>query len=486
MKKSLLAATLLAAGATITVVSQAEAQGGPSPLQGQLIAPPGATPGANNNNNSFGTARPGASAVPTPGNIVIHLNARVTIQYYQGWNSLMNAVPGFQTTSNQMSSWARLYPGVDGMAANGLRYGAAIELRTNFGGAITPNLGNAPASGASAYSQTQTIYLRRAFAYLGTNDIGIVRVGEGDGVITLFDGGRTTMQGITPTASFNGSDLGAAIGGNSAAPWAFLSATGDEYDAQNIVYLSPSFAGFDFGLQYTPSAFNALAGCAVPASTCANLITSGTAADGARFKDMYQAGVRYNGALGPVSILAYGAYVGSGHVNFSGTPAQARTQVGAPAGSSWNGQFENLSVGSMGAALTYAGFTVAGNYVTGAINGRWSLKPSGGANTNAWITGLIYRTGPLTVGTAFQMVNSQGAVAMTGLTQRQEYAVDVGVSYALAPGIVIWSDFIYQYRKQSGWNFATNAANGVGAGGTAGTNNSVQGRGFVVGTQVTW
>src|SRR5690349_6271422 len=147
MRKYLLASAF-ALGAVGTIGS-AFAQAGPSPLQGQLVAPPGAVPGANNNNNSFGTARPGAAAVPTPGTLVIHLNARVTVEYVQAWNSVTNqAVPavgagsGFKASGNEMAMYARLYPGVDGMAANGLRYGAAIEIRNNFGAPTTGSNNN--------------------------------------------------------------------------------------------------------------------------------------------------------------------------------------------------------------------------------------------------------------------------------------------------------------------------------------------------------
>ena len=66
MKKALLAGVF-----TIGAVGSAFAQGGmndlPNPMTGSMVMKPGPTPGANNNNNSFGTARPGASAVPTPG-----------------------------------------------------------------------------------------------------------------------------------------------------------------------------------------------------------------------------------------------------------------------------------------------------------------------------------------------------------------------------------------------------------------------------------
>jgi len=98
----------------------------------------------------------------------------------------------------------------------------------------------------------------------------------------------------------------------------------------------------------------------------------------------------------------------------------------------------------------------------------------------AWLVGAQYQVPgvPLIIGTAFASIDSQGAVATTGLTQRHEYEYNVGGSYTLAPGMVLFADYIYQNRKQSGWNFQTGA---VGA-----ANNSVQGQGFVFGTQMTW
>jgi len=448
-----------------------------NPMTGQLIAKPGAFVGANNANNQVGTARTGTSGVPTPGTMVIHLNGRVMVQYYQGWNSLMNAAPGFSTNSGSMSSWLRLYPGMDAMAANGLRYGAAMEIRQNFGPAANGGGAN-PNSGGGAYSTTQTLYNRRSFVYLGTNELGIIRAGLGDGLISLFDGGRTTMQTFTPNSVLNGSDLQTAIGGNTSPPWIFMSGSADEYDTQKFVYLSPNFSGFDFGLQYSPQAFNSLSGCTLPASTCANLQTSGTALDGQRYTNMIAGGVRYNGAVGPINLLAYGVYTYAGHVNYSGTAAAARAAVGAPAGSSWSGSFDNLNYGSMGVAMTYAGVTVGGNFITGAINGRGATKPSGGANANAFVTGIQYAKGPLTVGIAYEYIDSQGAVAMAGLTQRKEYAIDIGASYTLAPGLMLFADYIYQNRKQSGFNFGTNTAGAA--------NNQVQGQGVVFGTQVSW
>lgn len=398
----------------------------------------------------------------------------------------MNEPAGTARTSNQMSTWMRLYGGADGMTANGLRYGGSWEVRTNLSGAsLTPPI-NAPTSQAGATTNLQTLFVRRAFVYAGTDDLGIIRFGMADGLISLFDSGRTTLQGYSPTGNLNGSDLQTAVGGSSVIPWAFLSGSGDEYSTQKIVYLSPNFSGFDFGLQYSPAAGNALAGCGVTSSACSNLTSSTVAADGARYKDMVAAGVRYSGALGPVNVYGYGVYSYAGHVAYNGTAAAAQAAAGAPAGSTWNGQYDNLNFGSAGLAVTYQGFTVGANFLGGAVNGRMAARPSGGAGTTAWLIGAEYKFSslPLAIGGVFISVDSQGAVAMTGQSQRHEYGASFGGSYTLAPGMVLFADYLYQNRKQSGWNFATSAANAPGAG--RNTNSATQGQGFVFGTQMTW
>ena len=90
----------------------------------------------------------------------------------------------------------------------------------------------------------------------------------------------------------------------------------------------------------------------------------------------------------------------------------------------------------------------------------------------------MYRTGPWAFGVQYENIDSQGAVAMAGLTQRHEYAFSFGGSYRLAPGMVLFADYLYQNRKQGGFNFATNAPGAA--------NNTVQGQGFVFGTMMTW
>ena len=51
--------------------------------------------------------------------------------------------------------------------------------------------------------------------------------------------------------NFNGGDNQNVPGG--APPFWFLSQAGNEYGNSKVVYLSPQFAGFDFGFQWAPN-----------------------------------------------------------------------------------------------------------------------------------------------------------------------------------------------------------------------------------------
>ena len=147
----------------------------------------------------------------------------------------------------EIASFARLYFGADGMATNGLRYGAGIEIRENFSGQPS-------GASASAYSSLETLFVRRAFTYVAGANWGILRAGQADGVIGIFDNGVTTFQ-FLPTGNLNGGDL-QTLPANTVPPFWFLGQAGNEYGNAKLVYMSPQIAGFDFGLQYAPNTSN--------------------------------------------------------------------------------------------------------------------------------------------------------------------------------------------------------------------------------------
>ncbi len=496
MRKLLLAsAALLGASGGLALAQTAH------PNQGQLAAPYGAGPAANNNNNVYGTANtptgaaaagplstlyaPNTDAVPAPGTVVIRLNGRVEVDVGAAFTSVdkgVGANAGYKVNPIGISSYMRLYPGFDGVAANGLRYGASIELRENWLASGTP------ATGASGNTSGQTVFVRRAFTYLASDKAGIVRFGQTDGVIGLFDncifysgcwdaGLGNANGGINQTIS---TQNGSAI------PFVWLSQAGAEYGNQKIVYLSPQYFGFDFGLQYAPNMGNNnqnSPGCGQANATCINL-TSGN--DATRWFNQVGAGLRFQQAFGAVDLKAYGFYETASKENLTVGAYLAPGLATRSAGAVTNIRYDNLSFYKAGLAVTALNVTAAVDYIGGAVNGQLAMRPTGGAPTNAIITGLTYANGPLALGIQGGLIDTQGDARLVGVSQRREYEVALGGAYKLAPGVQLVGEYMYTHRHQGGFDFATG---GVAAslGGAAGNiTRDTQGQSVVFATVLTW
>ena len=468
MRKLLLASAAIV-GATGGVAFAQSSSPPVHPNQGQMAAPWAAGGySTNDNNNVAAAAIKGAIATPTPGTVVIRLNGKVDTAITASWGTGENVPGSGKISPIGLNAYMRLYPGVDGLATNGLRYGAGIELRENFGPANTT--GNvqagvntqATAPSASSYDFSQTVYVRRAFVYLASDKAGLVRVGTTDGLIGLFDGAVTTSQtwdfGI---GQFNGGEAQAAgTTAGSAIPFVWLSLAGAEYDNAKIVYMTPQFYGFDFGVQYAPNMANNNAGaCNAAGPTCASL-TAG--ADPTRWLNQVAAGVRYQGVLGGVAVKTYAVYETAGKESIAGGGFAANGNLASQSAAGAVGlKYDNLSFVSAGAAFTYSGFTLAANYIGGALNGQLAMRPTGGAPENAVVVGLTYANGPWTLGVESGFVDSQGDVRLTKISQRHEWEMAFGGTYVVAPGVGLVAEYIHTERHQGGFNFVTGGA-GVG------------------------
>ena len=468
-----------------------------APTQGQQAWSPAPAPTAyvNNNNNYQAPQLPGALANPTPGTIVVHFNGKVQVDFAGSWSSvdnhLVTATPrpdiGNATTApaagslaavlgnngigsvkvqpQNFFSFARIYAGGDGMATNGLRYGAAIEIRQNFTGQASSN----GSSGASGYASLETMYVRRAFTYVAGENWGIVRMGQADGLIGIFDNGVTTFQ-FLPTGNLNGGDLQGTFPSNVSPTFVFLGQAGNEYGNAKAVYLSPQIAGFDFGFQYAPNTSNgngiggvgnALNGsitgsgtgtglsCTIANTGCPSLSSGPGIQDGSRALNQTAIGVRYQGAFGGLGVLAYGVYEISQAANYTGLKTPAVLGTTTTPGSKFNGTYNGLSFGSGGVAVTYAGFTVGGNIIGGKINQQLALQPSGGAPLLGVLAGAKYVSGPWTMGIVGEEWWDQGTATLSGLTQRKARALDAGVGYAVAPGFSVFAEYSGKIRRRT-------------------------------------
>jgi hypothetical protein len=500
--------TLLASAAILGTASGAWAQIDATPSlfqsQGQLAMPWSGGPAPNDNNNALGIAAPGSVKTPTPGSVVIRLNGRVYAEGDLSYSSVGRVAPGtygagtpgFKLNPVGMATFFRLYPGIDGLASNGLRYGAAVEIRQNFMGGDT--FGPATVAGsqtqttgaaasASGNSSSETLFVRRAFTYIGSDQVGIVRVGQGDGVVGLFD-----YTGIFTTGSWDGgignilnSGLQAVTPNNYLISWGWLSGNGVEYGNSKIVYMSPQFFGLDIGLEYDPNQGNSFSNsatsqplqtgpCLSASADCIGL-TSGN--DGTRWYNRVAGGVRYMANFGGLDVKAYGVYITS---SVESAPVTAQ-------------RFNPLNEFNGGIALSYLGITVNADATAGKTNGSNALMPSGGAPMHAVLGAISYAAGPISFGAIVGMVDSQGSNALIkgtpatvpgaagfGASQRHELAAAIGGAYKLAPGITLAAEYQYVQKHQGGFNFVTGTATGTKA------FNDIKSQGIQIATIVSW
>jgi len=560
MRKLLLASAAML-GATSGIASAQTPSMAFQPSQGMMVGPSAANATDNTSNNANGQPSSfqgysntffGAIPPPQPGTVVIRLNGKVEVDmtafYGSGNNFTTSDGKQYKLNPVTFGSFMRLYPAVDGMATNGLRYGAAIELRENFMSANTYTVNGAQVavgSGASAHtlattypaagitpsantvgyaaaspsgnSSAQTVFVRRAFTYLAADNLGVVRFGQTDGVIGLFDpcifSAACWDAGI---GNFNGGTLQSmSPGGVVGIPFAWLAQAGAEYGNTKIVYLSPQFLGFDVGVQYAPNMGNgytngvtgsplqattcnapgiSVSGIAGPVSSTSGCISASTGSDPTRWLNQVGVGARWQGTFGPVQAGVYAFYETAGKESYNSvyiTPS--------PTDSTSTGQlrykYDNLSflsAAAYGTLDTGVGKVTASiDYIGGRLNGQLAMVPTGGVPEHAVVTGLLYKNGPLTLGVEAALVESQGAAQLTHVSQRHEFEVAFGGNYNIAPGMYLVGEYLYTQRHQGGFDFLANGANAGVAAATSGAsapgkNNDVHGQGFLFSTVVNW
>jgi hypothetical protein len=515
MRKLLLAgaATL---GASAAVVF---AQNAPNPSQGQYIAPLMGGPSANNNNNTSGTAQSGVSVAPAPGTVVIRLNGRVyaevDLTYGSGLQSSAGTISNGATTNASgyklnpvgVASFLRLYPGIDGTATNGMRYGASVEIRENFEGGNNFSVTAAPTSAttiavttpsttatsgtnasASGVSSAQTLFVRRAFVYFGSDRLGIIRLGQGDGLGGNYNATNVftigTWDGGIANINFDGGFQGVAPS-EYIISWAFLVGSGPEYANNKIVYLSPSFYGVDVGIEFGPSQGNALSNSSTsspyqvgPCNTAsANCITVTSGTDESRWINRWGFGGRFIETFAGATVQGYGEYIVSGHAENTSAVLAGPTHFGTGAGAL---KYDGQSMFNGGLAVSYFGITVNTDLTVGRTNGANALDPTGGVPVHAELAGLSYAFGKYSIGAVGAIVDSQGSANLVGTSQRHEFAVAVGGAYRIAPGINLALEYQYVQKHQGDYNFNSTAIGG----GTAG--NDIHGQGLTLATIVNW
>ena len=390
-----------------------------------------------------------------PGNIAVHLNGKIRTWVWGLFDtSSTNTPAGGKLSPMMMQDYVRFTMGFDGTAANGLRYGAATEIRHDAVGAS----GAITTSPATFRLTRANIYAVQAYGYLAGDNWGMFRAGTsyspqimlGEAALGLFE---TIGDG-----GFNGdlSGLSAAM-----PAWPFADGTGSHYGRTALQYYTPQFAGFQLGLMYAPTGAGIggnNGGTGFAGAGAVRLTTTPITSELGRQTQFFTAALRYRGVFNGVGVGAFVDYTGSGQMGYNGvaplTPATS---------------FRGLSVVQFGAAVTYSGLQVGGGVVTGQFNpAGWGSNLKGMKASTGWLLGAQYNTGALTVGTHYINVVSGGsnAYALASGNYRKEQGILLAGSYVIAPGLIGFVEGAWGERKQSGFNFNT----GVGLAGSTGAN----------------
>lgn len=388
-----------------------------------------------------------------PNSFVVHLNGR--INWYAGVEgSSANQVDGNKMDPFSFQGYIRLYPGFNATAANGLKYGVVAEIRN-------PGSGYFTGPGPSGNSARNTLFWRRAYGYVGTDELGTLRFGQGDGPMTIFQVG--TFEGFNDGA-WNGDAPGFAPGVTF--PVFPFTDVGNLYTSNKLVYLSPDFSGFHFGVGFEP---NTSVLVNTPSCDVASAVCNATAATDLpinRRRNTIDVGGEYTGTFSGVGIDIGASYIASEHVSNPGP------------------KLFGLSYAQMGATLSYAGFSVGGNVNWGMQNGDYStLLMDGQRHQFAWLVGGQYETGPVVVGASYFQTqfagNSDPADPFSTVARTEnDVGVAAGATYQLVPGMELFASYLYGERHQAGWDF------NAGAPGPGGNNTHVNV--FALGTQLTW
>jgi hypothetical protein len=401
------------------------ASAGVAQAQTQLVTNP--VPGA-------GGAAPFANAQPepAPGQIAVRLNGRLAFYYGFAANGDIHA-GAHKLSTEGMKSYIRLYPGFDGVAANGLRYGVMSEIRQDNGAASNRLPGSSDGMAGTH------MYWRRAYGYIGMPDYGRIQFGMGDGPVSAM--GQIGQFGNIGTGTFCG-DV-ATVYNMASSRWPFLGCSGNIYSTNKLVYYSPQFAGFDFGLGYEPgtNVSGGAANCTTANAGTGSCDWTSTSTDSnavRRRRNMLDAAIRYRGTFNNVAIAAVGGYLSSGRVRDPYTSFQK-----------WDG----LSVGYGGMTVSFAGFTIGGALQGGANDGV-SLRPVDGRDSFSWVVGATYQTGPMQVGVTYYESKAAGEWRYTSPSSvsrtRHDRAFEAAFNYNIAPGLRATVEYIWADSWQRG------------------------------------
>jgi hypothetical protein len=411
---------------------------------------------------------------PAAGTLTVHLNGYFQFQFAD-FGSTYNTVtvPGtgtFKLNPITTMGEVRLYPGFDGMSRNGVQYGVQIELRTNYSDA---GVGANKTNGTGSTAGTSSLYVRRAYAYVGTVDAGYIRLGQTDSAFSLLQDG--VIEAFGDGSQWPGDGTTVSLLPTAATPGNFIYAdTGNLYATGKVVFISPAFDGFSAMAGFEPNSNGLKEGngsCTIAGSTCAALSSSPVAGDiGKRRKNTIDGMVQYSWKGNGFVVKTSAGFLYGSPIGYDG-PAVAYTK-----GALYEG-YDSLQVYQAGGQVTYAGVTLGANIKGGQVEDSYAFKPKGARDALAYLISANYVIGPYVIGASYWNSQSAGAyypgipAQFTGgpkvARTLSEYGVAVGGNYVVSPALSFFVQYLYGHKHQPGVAFGGTTSITTGTGSTA-------------------
>ncbi|MCA3325582.1 MAG: porin [Roseomonas sp.] len=332
---------------------------------------------------------------------------------------------------NDFRTEAELNVYVDGVAANGMRYGAMMEFQMdNMGGMDTSTAAaNTPAYNPRGSNGSGTgVDLDELYGFV-KGSWGELRFGQEDNAQGLM---RVAPPGTLWLGVSSGWDEFVAqpqsgLGGT--APY-LMTEFQDGGDATKIIYLSPQFFGFDVGFSYAPQN-NEGERADVPTS---NAVFQ---RDRTGVMNAMAGIIRYRGTFGDFGVRA----------SFGALQADsAQTSVGASATVPERSavRTQNLTMYSAGLLVAAYGFQVGGEYAWGNYRDQMTstINPKLDGSDH-WILGATYTLGAWQFGGQYGVAKQDNGTNASNVPfkDREQTYWGIGLQYTMAPGMILFANY---------------------------------------------
>lgn len=362
-----------------------------------------------------------------------------------------------RTGKHDFSTDAEIHVFVNGKTANGLTYGAVVEIQ------FDTNEGQGRPFRRSQTSKTAAD-IDEMYAFIASPTLGQVRFGDEDGPF----GGLMNVGWVT---NFGSGGVYGDWEDFTIRPNRTTTSPGAVGDNTKVVYLSPQFFGFDFGASWAfnegtggdTGCLSSLAGPTCDRVYAAQGVTTfgrGNESLPGRRNEL-QAMARWRGNVGPVGLAFSGGTMLAQSVrDITVTGTQAQT-------------LRDPEVYQVGAQATAFGFTLGGTYMWGNTNFFYIPSLRGDKRMEQFFVGASYTAGPFTIGAntfwgtyagnaGFAFNTTTGAYTSTTARQGQRRnAWSVGANYRIAPGLDLVAEYVRHTIHEVGVDLDLQTNNGV-------------------------